>query len=177
MPMDLNSSVLLLVDFQTKLMPYIQDGAAAVARAIMLASIARRLEVPVVATEQYPEGLGHTAPDLLPLADATVRKITFDATGAPDLIPAIPAGRQTAIVTGCEAHVCVLQTALGLQRAGYRVALVADAVGSRRALDRDAALRRLEARGIELVTAEMVAFEWLHSGNHPAFRDCLRWIK
>ena len=177
MPMDPTDSVLLLVDFQTKLMPYIQDGPAAVARAVMLANVARRLEVPVVATEHYPEGLGHTAPDLLALADNVVRKITFDATGALDLFSQFPVGRQTAIVAGCEAHVCVLQTALGLQRAGWRVALVVDAVGSRRTLDRDTALRRLEARGVELVTAEMVAFEWLHAGNHPAFRDCLRWIK
>lgn len=174
MPIEIARSQLLVIDVQTRLMPAIRGADALVSRVSMLANIARRLQVPVVASEHYPEGLGHSLPELLPLADKVVRKIGFDATTAPGFF--LPS-ESTAILTGCETHVCVLQTALGLQRAGLRVVLVVDAVGSRRAIDYDTALRRLERRGIELLTAEMVAFEWLRAGDHPAFRDCLRWIK
>ncbi|HEX5452212.1 MAG TPA: isochorismatase family protein, partial [Stellaceae bacterium] len=78
---------------------------------------------------------------------------------------------------GCETHVCVLQTALGLLAAGRRVAMVRDAVGSRRAESKEAALRRLERHGAEIVTTEMVAFEWLATAEHPRFRDIVRLIK
>ncbi|GIL38868.1 isochorismatase family protein [Roseiterribacter gracilis] len=169
-------SALLLVDLQTLLLPAIEHGAAVVARAAFLAQVARLLDVPVFATEQNPAGLGPTEPSLVPLIDRTLTKFAFDATAEPGLLAALP-DRAQIVVAGSEAHVCVLQTAIGLHHAGRSVAVVADAVGSRRASDRETALARLRAAGIDVVSAEMVAFEWLGRSDHPRFRDVLKLLR
>ena len=85
--------------------------------------------------------------------------------------------RAEMVVAGCEAHVCVLQTALGLLAAGKRVHVVRDAVGSRRPESKAAALERLARHGAEIVTTEMVLFEWLESAEHPRFREIVALIK
>ena len=85
--------------------------------------------------------------------------------------------RRDIVLAGCETHVCVMQTALGLLDAGRRVCLVRDAVGSRRSESKETAISRLEKHGAEVVTTEMVAFEWLASAEHPRFRDIIRLIK
>lgn len=169
--------VLLLVDFQERLMPAITDGPSVISRGVLVAQAAKRLDVPVLATEQYPKGLGHTVSPLQGFAGRTVVKLSFNSTAEPGLQAALAADRQTVVVAGCEAHVCVLQTVLGLLGSGKRVAIVSDAVGSRRLSDRDAALARLSASGAECVTSEMVVFEWLERADHPAFRDLLPMIR
>jgi nicotinamidase-related amidase len=93
------------------------------------------------------------------------------------LIEALPEGRQHIVIGGCEAHVCMLQTALSLLDAGYKVWVVADATGSRRESDRDIALDRLRQSGARIVTTEMVAFEWMIHCNHPRFREVQALIK
>ncbi|MCL6638040.1 MAG: isochorismatase family protein, partial [Alicyclobacillus sp.] len=90
--------------------------------------------------------------------------------------PPAPA-RQTVVLAGCEAHVCVLQTALGLLEHDFDVWVVTDACGSRHERDRDAALDRLAANCVELVTTEMVGFEWLRDADHPRFREALALLK
>lgn len=90
---------------------------------------------------------------------------------------ALPAERGTLVVAGCEAHVCLLQTALGLRGARRAVIVVADACGSRAVGNRDAALARLARHGVDLMTTEMVVFEWLRDCEHPAFHDALAIVK
>jgi isochorismate hydrolase len=102
--------------------------------------------------------------------------MSFDALGAPGVMDHRPLDR-TIVAIGCEAHVCVLQTVLGLRERGHRVAVVRDAVGSRRAESRQAALARLDRHGAEIVTAEMVIFEWLESCEHPRFREALALVR
>jgi len=85
--------------------------------------------------------------------------------------------RPDLVVAGCETHVCVLQTALGLLRAGRRVAIVRDAVGSRRAESKETALRRMEREGAEVVTTEMVLFEWLGTAEDPRLRQVLKLVR
>ncbi len=102
--------------------------------------------------------------------------MSFGATRAPGFLERLPEGRDC-VVTGCEAHICVLQTVLGLLEAGRRVTVVADAVGSRKTENRDAALARMAAHGAEIVTTEMVVFEWLGTARHPRFREVVRLIK
>jgi nicotinamidase-related amidase len=180
MLLDRDRSCLLLVDLQANLMPAIDMGAQVVARARLLAAAANRLEVPVLATEQYPEGLGPSVPEILALvpAENVIPKRTFAAGNEPELPRRLAAlGRPELVLAGCEAHVCVLQTALSLKARDYRVIVVADAVSSRREADRAAALRRLEAAGCDLVTAEMVVFEWLRFAASPEFRDLLPLLK
>lgn len=165
------SSVLLLVDLQQRLLPALHDGDAVLAAAVRLAEAARLLDVPVVATEQYPEGLGPTVPQLVDHPRAVLAKTAFAATADPGFAALLPAHAEEVVLAGAEAHVCVLQTALGLLAQRRRVLVVADAVGSRRPGDRDRALDRLSRHGAELVTSEMVLFEWLRDAAHPQFRE------
>jgi nicotinamidase-related amidase len=171
------SCTLLLVDLQQRLMPAIAGAEAVVANALRLGQAARLLAVPVLATEQNPAGLGGNVPEIAALASRTLPKTHFDATREAAFEAALPTGRDTIVVAGCETHVCVMQTVLGLLGGGRSVALVADAVGSRTAANRDAALARAKAHGAELVTTEMVVFEWLGTCDHPRFREALRLVK
>ncbi|WP_297794586.1 isochorismatase family protein [uncultured Marinobacter sp.] len=176
MLMKADQSILILVDLQEKLMPSITHGGDVISQCLTLATIAGLLEVPVMGTEQLPEKLGHSVPDVRELCDQVVEKYHFDA--CPDgLIDELPEGRQQIVIGGCETHVCMMQTALSLVDAGYKVWVVADATGSRNELDRDIALDRLHQSGARIVTVEMVAFEWLRHCKHPRFRDIQRLIK
>jgi nicotinamidase-related amidase len=173
---DVRVSMLLLIDFQAKLMPAIEEGAAAIANARRLVDAASMLGAPVLFTEQYAKGLGPTVPELSPPADLIAHKVTFDACRTPDFLPRLPEGHSV-VVAGCEAHICVLQTALGLIEAGRRVFVVRDAIGSRRAESKEAAIRRMERHGAEIVTTEMVVFEWLQTAAHPRFRELAALIR
>lgn len=180
MLLNARDSFLLVVDVQEKLAPAVADNAALVARIALLMRAARRLEVPLLVSEHYPQGIGRTLPALAELAPegAIFEKISFSCLRQ-EGVPARVAGldRGQAVVCGLESHVCVLQSALSLLEAGYRVYLIEDATGSRHAVDRAAALRRVERAGGTLVTAEMVVFEWLERGDHAAFRELLALIK
>jgi nicotinamidase-related amidase len=206
-----DDAVLLLIDLQQRLMPVIHDRDTVVARAVRLAEAARLMDVPVIATEQNPAGLGPTVPPLSAYPQKVLAKTAFSAAGAPGLAallpaagggPASPGGtpgegatasaggtpgegatasaggsRRQIIVAGCEAHVCVLQTVLDLLADGHRVAVAADAVGSRDPADRSAALERARQHGAEIVTSEMVLFEWLRDSQHPRFREVQKLLK
>lgn len=171
-------SALLLVDFQERLSPAIENAAASVANAARLLAAARRLGVPRLFTEQNPARLGATVPAIAPKPDGLERvlpKMSFDALGDPQIAAATLA--QTQIVAGWEAHVCVLQTVAGLVARGQQVHVVADAIGSRTPANHQAAIRRMRAMGADIVTTEMVVFEWLGTAEHPAFRDIVALIK
>lgn len=176
MLMRAEQSILVLVDLQKRLMPAISDGDSVLAESVRLARIAKLLNVPVIATEQIPEKLGHNDGEVSGLADQTVTKIHFDACGG-GLVEAMSNDRKQVIIGGCETHVCMLQTALSLLAAGFGVWVVENATGSRHDNDRDAALERLQQAGATLVTVEMVAFEWMQHCEHPRFRDVQKLIK
>jgi nicotinamidase-related amidase len=200
MLLEAQESQLVLVDYQQRLMPAVHEGGAVVANAVRLAKLARLFEVPLWVTEENAEGLGPTVDELRPFAAKAIRKMQFSAA---DLLlerlrsparppqgnarslpkhlqrPAQPAETQRAsiILAGCEAHVCLMQTALDLLDEELEVWIVTDACGSRTERNRDAAFDRLAGAGAELVTTEMVAFEWLRTAEHPQFRDVLTLIK
>ncbi len=169
--------MLLLVDLQERLMPAISGGDAVVANADRLGQAAGLLDIPVAATEQNPAGLGPTVDALVAHPQLVLAKTSFAATSEPGFGTLLPPGAETVVVAGCEAHVCVLQTVIGLREQGTRVLVVADAVGSRTEANRDAALVRAREHGAEVVTTEMVLFEWLGHSGHPRFRDVQRLIK
>jgi nicotinamidase-related amidase len=171
-----DTSLLLIVDFQARLMPAIDQGGTAVANARRLLDAARLLGVPVLFTEENPQGLGPTLPELAAERGAVVAKLAFDSTRSPGFLDRLPADRGI-VVAGCEAHVCVLQTVLGLLDHGRRVWVVRDAVGSRRPESKETAIHRMERHGAEVVTAEMVVFEWLATAEHPRFREALALIR
>lgn len=171
------SSALLIVDMQEKLLPAIQDTDALRGRVARLAQAARRLSVPVWATEHWPEKIGATHPDLAPHIERTVSKTHFNACREAVFLESWPEGRSRVLLTGTEAHICVLQTGLGLAQAGYEPVLVTDCIGSRRASDWAAACERWRRYGLETVTSEMAIYEWLETPAHPAFRDVLALVK
>ena len=200
MLLDFEESQLVLVDYQDKLMPAIFEGQQALKNATTLAHIARMLQVPVFGTEQNPSKLGPNAAELRALCDKTLSKMFFSAVpeGLGEWLrpPAKPQGgnarslpkhlqkpqqqapeRNSIVIAGCEAHVCLLQTALELLEDEFEVWVVTDACSSRTERNRDAAFDRLAGAGAELVTTEMVAFEWLRSCEHEDFRDMLQLIK
>lgn len=168
--------LLLAIDFQARLMPAIHDGAQVLANARRLIAAADLLGLPLLATEQNPGGLGQTVPDLLPAETQVIPKMTFDACAAQGFAEALGT-TQTVIVTGCEAHVCVLQTVTGLLGLNRRVVVVCDAIGSRAVTSRIAALERMVRFGAEILTTEMVVFELLGAATHPRFRDVVALIK
>jgi nicotinamidase-related amidase len=173
-------SILVVIDVQAALLPAIPDGSAVVARIRVLLEAARRVAVPALVTEENPGGLGSTISEIATLApaDAIHRKMAFDASAeAAFMRRLVASGREQAILCGVEAHVCVLQTALGLRAAGRDVFVVSDAVSSRRSDSYAIALDRLRANGVEIVTSEMVVFEWAQSAADPAFRDLLALVK
>ncbi|NMQ18553.1 hydrolase [Candidatus Competibacter phosphatis] len=177
MLMKIETSCLLAVDFQERLMPAIHDADRIVANGAWLIQTAQRLNVPVLASEQYPRGLGHTVAAIrerLP-AEAFMEKLHFSCAAERDCMRRIDAlGRQQIVVIGAEAHVCVLQTALDLRAAGRDVYLVADAVSSRSPRDIELALERMRAEGVRVVSREMVVFEWLHQAGDDRFREISR---
>ena len=172
-----DDSTLLIIDPQARLMPAIQDAESVIRRCVQLAIAARELGVHVIGTEQNPERLGALVPEIAALCDTTLAKFHFSATAEEGFLRRLPADRDTFVVAGCEAHVCVLQTVAGLLEAGHSVKWVADAVGSRHMPNRLAATERARAIGADVVTTEMVIFEWLETSQHPKFKRLVQLIR
>ena len=168
------SSALLVIDLQARLMPALADPEEVLERSRLVLHAARLLSVPILATEQYPKGLGPLVPEIAEMVplDAVVSKIAFSALRDPEPADRIARlDREQLVVMGAETHVCVLQTVLDLLASGRKVTVVADAVGSRRLRDKEVGIARMERAGAEIVTADMVVFEWLERAGTPAFKE------
>ncbi|GGO77049.1 hydrolase [Marinobacterium nitratireducens] len=173
MLIDAEKSLLLIVDVQERLVPAVEAPQQLLDNCRWLLEIARYLEVPVLASEQYPQGIGPTCDRLREQVadDEVIGKTWFscmsDPTSGPlidDLCP------QQAVVVGIEAHVCVLQTALELKSRGREVFVVADCIASRNPADKLLAIERMRQAGIQIVSREMVAFEWMRRAATDSFR-------
>ena len=169
-------SALLVVDIQERLLPHIHEGQAVLDNAVWLVKVAQRLSVPVMLSEQYPKGIGHTVAVLreLTLPEHVAEKLHFSCVAGKCLDRLPGSERPQVVVAGTESHVCVLQTVLGLLGQGKQVFVVAEAVGSRRPSDKALALERMRANGAEIVSREMVAFEWLKQAGSDEFREISR---
>ncbi|GAV31557.1 amidases related to nicotinamidase [Coriobacteriaceae bacterium EMTCatB1] len=146
----------------------------------MLVQGAGELGVPVIATRQYPQGIGEIVPEIAEaLGDArTIDKMSFDCMAEPAFVGALRGfGRRQAVLCGMEAHICVTQTALSMAAAGLEPVVVADAVCSRRDFDRDVALDRLRHHGVEVVTAEQALYEMLGRAGTEEFKRVLAIVK
>lgn len=166
-------SILVLVDIQEKLTPAILNLDAFVDRCEWLLKLAEKLSVPVLASEQYPKGLGSTIPPLSSYInkEELIEKVHFSCMQEPKYINLLKKyNRKQLIIIGIEAHVCVLQTALEMKDQGFDVYVVVDAVSSRSELDLKYGLKRMKQDGIHLITAEMVLFEWLRQAATPEFK-------
>lgn len=173
-------SLLLLVDVQENLGPVMAEPRTVYRNCSLLLRAAARLGVPVIASEQYPKGLGPTMGELKALLPdgAVMEKIHFSCAAEPTIAERLRGlGRDQIVVAGIEAHVCVLQTALGLKAAGYEVFVAGDACSSRQAANHQAALARMAAAGVGVAVSESVVFEWLHRAGTPEFKDLIALIK
>ena len=199
MLLDADQCQLVLVDYQIRLMPVIFENVQVIANAVRLGKLAQLMDVPVWGTEQNPSKLGENVPEVRALCAKTLSKMQFSGVeeGLGEWLrpPAKPVGgnarslpkhlqkpaqtdeRSTIVIAGCEAHICLMQTALHLLEDEFDVWVVTDACSSRTERNRDAAFDRLAGAGAELVTTEMVAFEWLRSAEHSAFHEVQALIK
>ncbi|MCR6628767.1 MAG: hydrolase [Magnetospirillum sp.] len=180
MLIDPQASSLLIVDVQENLGPVMADPRAVYRNCALLLRAAARLGIPVTVSEQYPKGLGPTLGELRELLPegAVLEKLHFSCA-ADAGIAARLAGldRPQVVVAGIEAHVCVLQTALGLKAAGYQVFVAGDACSSRLAANHQSALARMAANGVEVAATESVVFEWLQRAGTAEFKDLIALIK
>lgn len=172
-----SDSLLLIVDVQERLAPHVHEQERVIENCDWLIGVAEVVGVPVFATEHCPEGIGHTVPRLRErlAAGAILRKEHFSCVSESSCIDRIEqTGRNQIVLAGMEAHVCVMQSAIELEASGKSVFLVADAVSSRTAENAFLAIERMRRNGVEIVTREMVLFEWAHKGATEQFRQLHR---
>jgi nicotinamidase-related amidase len=178
-----DDSVLVIVDIQEKLAPAMPPDVRreVLATTSVLLEAAAELAVPVIASEQYPKGLGHTVPEVsgdFPAGSRIIEKDSFSCCGEAGFTEALEAtGRNQVVIAGMEAHVCVLQTAVQLPEAGFVPFVVADGVCSRREAHKRNALERLGHNGVNVTNGESVLFEWLQQAGTDAFRKLSRLIR
>lgn len=174
------SSLLLVIDLQAAMLKVMDDWQETARRVNQLTRAADALGVPVVVTEHYRKGLGETIPEVAGvMTDATVlHKDHFSACMETEFLGAIRSfGRRQIIVTGMEAHVCVLQTGLDLIQNGYQVQLVVDAVSSRAEFDRDVGVGLFRQAGAVITCTEAVIFQWAFRAGTEEFRKILPIVK
>lgn len=172
------STVLVVIDVQQKLLRAIPEAAATLDRICRLADAAAILGVRRLLAEQYPEGLGPTDAEVKGRMPPAIEKLAFSCCGSGAFLSSLETGASadhsaidSVVLAGVETHVCILQTALDLVGRGIGVFVPVDAVASRHRLDHDTALRRLEGSGAILTTSESLLFEWCRSADHPCFQD------
>jgi nicotinamidase-related amidase len=164
-------AALLVVDAQVKLLEIIPQRARLVWNIRRLLDAADALHVPIAATEQYPERLSPTVPELRERIGKAPSKMCFSACVCGEIFDEWRADRRYKIlVCGIETHVCIMQTALDLAAAGFQPYVAVDAVGARYATDHEFALRRMESSGVTLTTTETAMFEWCHTAARPEFK-------
>ena len=169
---------LLVIDIQEKLVPLMPTAQAMIRNVAFLIDAARLLDMPVQATEQYPRGLGATVPELARRLPDRPEKTAFSSCAVGSVVDAFHrAARPKIVVTGIEAHVCVLHTVLDLLALDFRVYVPVDAVASRGALDQEIAMRRVEKEGAILTTSETCVFEWIGGASHPRFKEISKLVQ
>ncbi len=163
-------SCVVLIDVQKKLTPLIRDPEILINNCQSLLQLANDMGVPHIIMEQYPEGLGSTVKPLHNFSNA-LPKVHFSCWRDPGFKELLPIMKKTQILlSGIETHVCVLQTALDLIAANYQVFVVVNAISSRNLIDHKYGLKRMQQAGVNLITLEMVFFEWLRQAGTLEFK-------
>lgn len=175
-----DDSFLLIIDVQEKLATQIHEMESVSANIIRLITSAQTLRIPLLCTEHCPDKIGPTTAVLANLigADSIISKSHFSAYREPSIASAIEAlNRKQVIIVGTETHVCVLQTTLLLKQSGFQPYLVADATSSRHLENKQLGVARMRQRAVDVVSTEMVIFEWLQRADRQSFRALLPVIK
>jgi nicotinamidase-related amidase len=179
--LDRGDSVLVVIDVQERYLPHLYEGPRVLEAARRLVEGAKLVGVPILVTEQYPKGIGPTAPVVRAALPADVRPIeksTMSCLGAPEFAERLAAtGRRQVVVAGIEAQACVNQTVHQLLEHGYAVHLVVDAVSARFRRDYDVAVERLARAGAVATTVEAVLLEWVRTAEAPEFQPIRALIR
>lgn len=176
--MSRDDTALLVVDVQERLLPSIPDRDRIVWNIRRLIDGAQALQLPVVATEQYPKGLGATIPPLAEKLGEIPSKVMFSCRECVDAFrPLVDQGRHKILVVGIESHVCIQQTVLDLISEGFRIYVAIDAVASRFEIDHQTALRRMETAGATLTSTEAALFEWCEVAGTPEFKQISQLVR
>ena len=180
MLMKAENACLMIVDVQQRLLTAMDSPRAVLRGCGLMMKAAGMLDVPILVTEQYPQGLG---PTVEPLAELSNEEDTYSKVHFSSSLNTAIRGRidqlkpEQIVIGGIEAHVCVLQTASGLTEAGYHCYVAADATSSRSASNFSAAMARMREARVEIVTSEMVVFEWLEKAGTPEFKELSKFLK
>ena len=162
----------LVIDVQERLLPAVQHGQKLLESLELLIRSARQVGLPVLATEQYPKGLGPTQPSLLPHFSQPAEVKTRFSAATPAIIDFLHRdARRMVVLAGMETHICVMQTALDLLAEDFAVAVVEDATAAGRSADHAAGLARMYQAGVVPASVEMAVYEWLGGAEHPAFKE------
>jgi nicotinamidase-related amidase len=171
-------SSLLVIDVQEKLMDRIDRKDEVLRNVVMAIKAAKLLGIQTLATEQYPSGLGSSLPEVSALIEHRPAKTTFHCCASTEILEQLNAhGVRKVTIVGVEAHVCVAQTVIELLTLGFHVQVLADAVSSRHAFDREIALRRIEKLGAVVSSTEAALFEWIERADHPHFKAISALVK
>lgn len=176
--MSRDDSALLVVDVQGKLITMVPEHRRIIWNIRRLIDGAKALGLPVIATEQYPQGLGPTTPELASLLGPIPAKLTFSCGECGELFEQLDQrGVHKLLVVGIETHVCVAQTVFDVLATGWRVYLAIDAIGARHAIDHETALRRMDSAGATLTTTEAALFEWCQVAGTPEFKQISQLVR
>ncbi|MCW8900373.1 MAG: hydrolase [Gammaproteobacteria bacterium] len=176
-------SQLLIIDIQDRLASAMPADVLekVIKQNNVLLNAASELGIPVIHSEQYPKGLGNTVAEIsqhIPDTGVSIEKTCFSCSEADGFYDVLAKNkRQQIVITGIESHICVLQSAIQLQRHGYTVYVVEDAVCSRKKSNHKNAIKRLRQSGVIITNVESVVFEWLRDASHPAFKTISALIK
>lgn len=173
MLVNVQDSALLVIDVQSRLLGGIHQSEALVQKCEALITLAQALDVPVLGSEQYPQGLGHSADPLVALLgqEAFVGKTVFSCAESAEFCERLAqTGKNSVVLCGMEAQACIIQTAFGFLAQGKTVYVVADAISARNPLETELACQRMRAAGIHIISAEMLGFEWVRDSSHPQFK-------
>ena len=181
-PPEINTTVILFIDMQEKFLGAMPENIQnTIARQKIVLEAAKLLKVPVVITEQYPQGLGYTLPEIKAVFDPNwpiIEKSTFSCMGAPEVRMELKKQNFSSVVLlGIENHVCVLQTGMDLLAKGFQTILLKDAVNSRKTVDLETGFETAKAAGVHMMTVESLLFMLMKDSRHPAFRDISKLIR
>jgi nicotinamidase-related amidase len=181
-PLEPQQCALVVVDIQEKLLPPIFNKEQLVKNAQLLIRLAKILGLPILVTTQYSKGLGATVPEIASLLEGVpaIDKMEFGCFGSEQFrsqLQGLRGDRNTILVCGMEAHICVMQTALGALNAGYLVHVASDAVGSRAEWNWKIGLDRMKAAGAVMSSTEMMMYELLRCSGTPQFKELLQYLK
>ena len=179
--LNLEDSLVLIIDVQDKLLNAVFNKEQVEKKSAIIAEAAKILGIPVVVTEQYPEGLGNTIPavkDALAEDTEIFEKTAFSALNNEEILEAIKKhNKKQILIFGIETHICVSQTTAAFRELGYEVSVIKDACGSRAEEEYLAGLERMKDNGAYIITTEIALFEWLKGAKHPNFKAVQALIK